>query len=216
MYRILTTIILLHIGFVSFSQRIITGRVVDKDTKTPLKDVTINVKDKNISTMTNHKGFFQITVDSLDVLMVSLQDYQTLTFNAPSTSNFQIGISKAPSSIYKGGMEAFYKFIGQKIRYPQSARISNKRGYTYVSFQIDSLGGIRNLNIVQDIGGGCGDAVVEVLTKMSGEFLPDTSNSTYILPVQFRIGRDNSEYPKLENIKNEKLLQEIIVTAFSR
>jgi TonB family protein len=193
----------------------VTGRIIDSETKKPIAAAKVSINEKNISTISNAGGFFQLTIDSLALLTVSLKDYETLTFIPPAVNNFQVEIKKRPIEIFKEGMPEFYKFISQNISYPSSARSTNKSGYVYVSFQIDSTGNLINSNVIKDIGGGCGKELIRVLNRASKKFIPDTSHDTYILPVQFRLSSDNKEHSRLTELPEGKLLSEIVVVGYT-
>lgn len=212
--RTLLTLTFLQLGLKSFSQQQITGRVIDELTKKPIKEAKVAIEGKDISTQTNHLGFFQLTVDSVDLITVSNNDYESLTFSTPKINTFQIELKKAQISIYKGGMKYFYSFIAQNIKYPYNARTSNKQGYVYISFKIDSLGKLNNLDLITDIGGGCGKEALRVISKIPSDYIPDPTNSLYILPIRFRIGNNEDNKPDtVVQLPIGKKLNEVVVTA---
>lgn len=67
---------------------------------------------------------------------------------------------------FPGGEEAMYEFLANNIRYPQAARDSNIQGKVYVQFVVDKDGTITDTKVVRDIGGGCGDEVLRVMSMM--------------------------------------------------
>lgn len=81
------------------------------------------------------------------------------------------------------------------LKYPKKARRNNIQGYVRVQFVIDTTGMIDNIEIIQDIGAGCGASVVESIEKMNllrPPFVPGYQNGKsvkvlYTMPVAFRL-----------------------------
>jgi len=197
----------------AFSQRTITARVLDSNDKTGLSGVSIQVKGKETKALTNHKGYFQIAIDSLDVLNLTHEAYDPIEISPPNAKNFQVELRKKQIAVYEQGNEAFYQFLTQNIKYPSKARSSKKTGYVYVSFQIDSVGQLQGVNITRDIGGGCGEEVVGLLTNMPGRFIPHADPTTYILPVLFKSSKDDKEFQKPKGVTGT-LLTELVVVGY--
>lgn len=197
----------------SFSQRLVTGRVLDNLSKEPIINATVRNNEKKLTTLTNHLGYFQLEVDSVDMLTVLNDGYEELKFLPPSSNSFQVYMIKNSVQIYKEGMQYFYDFIGQNIQYPINARTFNRQGTVYVSFNIDTSGKLTNLNVINDIGGGCGKEVKRVIKKIPSKFISDTTNSLYILPVKFVIRNMESKKMTQVNLPDCQLLIELVVTA---
>ncbi len=87
------------------------------------------------------------------------------------------------------------QFLYQSLRYPDEARENRIQGMEVVAFVIDTLGFITEPNIVRDIGGGCDQAVLDVLDDMNSlnpPFTPATQfgkkvKMKYTLPVRFKL-----------------------------
>ncbi len=87
--------------------------------------------------------------------------------------------------------ESMLRHIYGHLKYPQMAREVNITGMVVVSFVVDKSGTIRDPKIVKDIGGGCGDAVLDVIAKL-GTFYPGKQNGRpvsviYRVPVRFEL-----------------------------
>lgn len=67
------------------------------------------------------------------------------------------------SATPKGGLEAFYKYIGDKMRYPAAARRMGIEGKVFVEFVINKDGSISDVRIVKGIGAGCDEEAIRVL-----------------------------------------------------
>lgn len=85
------------------------------------------------------------------------------------------------------------EFIYSNIQYPGVARENNIQGNVVVSFVVNKDGSIEQLNIVRDIGGGCGDEVLRVLRLMQDRnitWIPGKQREKpvrvqFLLPVKF-------------------------------
>jgi len=64
----------------------------------------------------------------------------------------------------KGGMQAFYKYLGENLVYPQNARKMNISGRVYLQFIVEKDGSISNIEVAKGIGGGCDEEAVRVLS----------------------------------------------------
>ncbi|MDG1477043.1 MAG: carboxypeptidase-like regulatory domain-containing protein [Vicingaceae bacterium] len=87
-------IILLLISSSPYAQEVYNGKIIDKNSKESLPYVNIGVVGKNIGTVSNYNGDFQIEVDKKyhnDTLKISMIGYKSLTFNV---SNFKALIRK--------------------------------------------------------------------------------------------------------------------------
>ncbi|MFK7982697.1 MAG: energy transducer TonB [Saprospiraceae bacterium] len=62
--------------------------------------------------------------------------------------------------------EAVKTYIFNHIIYPQAAKDANIEGAVYVRFIVDEMGYVRQPQLLKDIGGGCGDAALSMLTNM--------------------------------------------------
>lgn len=86
----------------------------------------------------------------------------------------------------KGGLPALYK----KIEYPKKAVKKHITGRVFLQVIVDKKGNPKNAKVIRDIGGGCGQAAVDAISKM--KFKPGKKNGEkvkvkYSLPITFRI-----------------------------
>ena len=58
------------------------------------------------------------------------------------------------------------RFISRFLVYPDQARYNSIEGTVFVSFVIDENGEVTEPFILKDIGGGCGDAALDVIREM--------------------------------------------------
>jgi len=81
------------------------------------------------------------------------------------------------------------------LKYPQSAREKGVEGKVIVQFVVLETGRISDIQIINDLGEGCGDAVVKVVESMNdmeeawipGKQGGETVKVQYTLPVKFKL-----------------------------
>jgi TonB family protein len=81
-----------------FSQRLITGRIIDKETKKPIKDAVIELKYSNIKTSVNMLGFFQLQIDSIKEILITSPVYGAMQLTIPDANNFTVELLKPKES----------------------------------------------------------------------------------------------------------------------
>ncbi len=67
---------------------------------------------------------------------------------------------------YPGGLNALYKYIGKKIKYPSQARRMGVEGKVFISFTINKEGRLTNIKLLRGIGSGCDEEAIRVLKKL--------------------------------------------------
>lgn len=98
-------------------------------------------------------------------------------------------VEEQPS--FPGGLEAFFKYVGDNMKYPSQARRMGVEGKVYVQFVVDKDGSIKEVVTVKGIGAGCDEEAVRVL-KDSPKFNPGKQRGRpvkvrMILPVYFKL-----------------------------
>ena len=91
-----------------------------------------------------------------------------------------------------GGMTAFYKYVGDKIKYPAQARRMGIEGRVFVQFVIDKDGSITEVVAVKGIGAGCDEEAVRIL-QGSPKWKPGKQRGKpvkqrMVLPITFKLG----------------------------
>lgn len=92
---------------------------------------------------------------------------------------------------------ALVTFIAQNIEYPESAKQSGLEGTVYVGFVVDAEGKVGQIEVLRDIGEGCGEAALAVLRNMpswepahhDGEAVAVKLN----IPIQFFMKEEESD-----------------------
>lgn len=73
---------------------------------------------------------------------------------------------------FEGGMEKFYKFIGQNFKVPDEEGL---RGKIFVSFVVEKDGSLGDIKVIRDIGYGTGNEAIRVL-KICPKWKPGELN----------------------------------------
>ena len=68
--------------------------------------------------------------------------------------------------MFPGGAEAFEKFVSQTARYPRRAFYEGIEGTLYVEIYVLSTGKVQILKIKSDLGAGCEEEAVRVVSLM--------------------------------------------------
>lgn len=98
-------------------------------------------------------------------------------------------VNKPPT--FPGGERDLLKFLSENIKYPALARENNIQGKVALSFVIAKDGSVTDVQILKDIGGGCGKEAIRVVNSMP-KWSPGEANGypvkvRYTLPVDFRL-----------------------------
>ncbi|WP_413670897.1 TonB family protein [Mucilaginibacter sp. Mucisp86] len=100
---------------------------------------------------------------------------------------------------FKGGIEAFGKFLMTNIRYPKAAHDNNVQGRVIITFVVEKDGSLSNMKVVRGIGSGCDEEAVRVLS-ISPAWKPGIQNGKpvkvqYSVPISFTLTDDKSAKP---------------------
>lgn len=92
---------------------------------------------------------------------------------------------------YPGGIEKFYKFLGDNIKYPPMAAENNITGNVFVSFTVEKDGSLTDIKIDRKLGYGTDEEAVRVL-KLSKRWNPGMQNGKpvrvkYNIPIKFSL-----------------------------
>ena len=98
-------------------------------------------------------------------------------------------IQKPPS--FPGGEKELQKFLAENIKYPALARENNIQGNCAIAFVVGKDGSVSDIQILKDIGGGCGKEAIRVVNSMP-KWSPGEANGhpvkvKFTLPVRFRL-----------------------------
>jgi len=62
-----------------------------------------------------------------------------------------------------GGMQAFYKFINEKMKYPSQAKRMGVEGRVFCEFVVNRDGTIQDAKVIRGIGAGCDEEAIRVI-----------------------------------------------------
>lgn len=93
---------------------------------------------------------------------------------------------------FKGGADAFNRFLTQTIRYPSDARADGITGRVFLQYVIAADGSVRDVEVVAPVHPSLDREAVSVLRR-SPKWLPATKrgipvSATYRMPVTFQLG----------------------------
>lgn len=101
----------------------------------------------------------------------------------------EIGV--AGQDLTKCSHEKMFMFIQENLVYPKEARKNGVTGTALVQFVVGKNGKIRDANLLRDLGGGCGQAALEMVQSMPtwvpGKQDGKTVAVQYTLPVKFKL-----------------------------
>jgi protein TonB len=91
-----------------------------------------------------------------------------------------------------GGYDAFYKYIGDNLKYPAQARRMGIEGRVYVQFVVDKDGTLTEVQAVKGIGAGCDEEAVRVI-KNAPKWSPPKQRGKpvkqrIVVPIVFQLG----------------------------
>ena len=171
------------------AQRLITGKVLDLNTKEPVDKLVVTVYKGTSFAITNHSGFFQLNVNEGDSLLISHQNYELGLIAIPETDVFSLFVKKNEYyPAYLDGEWKLFTFLEQNIKYPRAARAKKIEGIVYVELGIDSTGNIDFCKALNNIGSNFEEEVIPVFLNIPGEWSPSQSTKSFIFPIIFRIG----------------------------
>ncbi|WP_141384658.1 M56 family metallopeptidase, partial [Flavobacterium flevense] len=104
----------------------------------------------------------------------------------PNTIYNTAGLTEKPE--FSGGMDAFYKFVGDNFVTPKTPDGNTLRGKVYLTFIVEKDGNLSNFKIIRDnFGYGAGEEAIRVL-KTSPKWTPGEINgeavrTLYSLPI---------------------------------
>jgi len=107
---------------------------------------------------------------------------------APAPQVFEF-VEQMPE--FPGGMEKLNRYLSEKIRYPDEARMANVQGRVIVRFVVNENGEISDVKVQRGIGGGCDEEAVRVVKNMP-KWKPGKQNGRavpvyFTLPIAFRL-----------------------------
>lgn len=95
------------------------------------------------------------------------------------------------SAMFPGGQEELIKYLALNIKYPKQAKVRGVEGLVYVSFVVEKDGSLTDINLLKDIGSGCGQEAVRVVKEMPkwrpAKLKGEKVRMQFNLPVKFTL-----------------------------
>jgi TonB family protein len=98
----------------------------------------------------------------------------------------------------KGGLNAFYHYIQENLKYPEEAKEMGVEGKVFVQFIVEPTGKLTEIQAVKGIGAGCDEEAVRVL-EIAEAWNPATVadlpvKTRMILPITYKLdSKEKSE-----------------------
>ena len=123
------------------------------------------------STSVKYKILLQLTVSFFYSLIVFSQNKDSvIVINGDTIVKTFIKVEKEAE--FKGGSQAWLKFLNKNIRYPEAAIDNNVRGTAIIEFMIDTVGAISEIKIIEDPGSGLGAEAARIIKISKGQWEP--------------------------------------------
>ena len=120
------------------------------------------------------------------------------------------------------GMEDFYRFIGNNMKYPAEARNAEVEGKVFVQFIINEYGELTNVETLKGIGMGCDEEAMRILNEAPA-WNPGTNDGKavsvrMVLPITFKLGnsenKDNTAMNTLSAKDKSSQIDEMVVVGY--
>ena len=104
-----------------------------------------------------------VDVEVTEDLAIADLDYDLVADDVPEEKVQEIFtiVEQQPEPV--GGLQAFYKYVSETIKYPAAARRMGVSGRVYVRFVVEVDGSITNVEVMKGIGHGCDEEAVRVI-----------------------------------------------------
>ncbi len=119
------------------------------------------------------------------------QQNETVAFPPESEDEVFMVVEKMPQ--FPGGVDSMQAFIGKNIVYKKEALDSNIQGKVYVSFILNKMGELHNINIIKGLGYGLDEECIRVVKAMPkwtpGELRGKKVNVKITIPIKFALSK---------------------------
>lgn len=112
--------------------------------------------------------------------------------NDPADIRVYDFVSLETQPTFPGGMEKFYTYLKENLRYPADAKANKLEGKVFLSFVVEKDGSLMDIKVDRKLGLGTDEEAVRVL-KDSPKWQPGTQNGNvvrvkYNIPISFNLG----------------------------
>lgn len=166
-----------------------------------LDDPKVPILNKNIAPLKGYTALNEIVLHAVGVENETAQktiplDQINIDLNDTRVYDF-VSINVQPS--FAGGMQNFYVYLKNKIKYPAEAQKNNIQGKVFLSFIVEKDGTLTDINVERKLGGGTDEEAVRVL-KESPKWTPGIQNgkavrAKYNIPISFSLNKPATQTP---------------------
>jgi hypothetical protein len=167
----------------------INNTLVDSSYTIPEEVSAPSYQDNSSDTLSNQNETNSVDYSSTD----ENQNYDNNDFGGNSQDNIEedntiyntLNIEVKPD--FPGGLEKFYKFIGNNFQVPEEEEL---KGKIFVTFIVEKDGSLTDIKVLRDIGYGTGKEAIRVL-KSCPKWYPGEQNGKkvrvlYSLPISIQ------------------------------
>jgi len=121
------------------AQQNIVAKVIDAETKQPIHQAKITIQETLTTTLTNAAGYFQLSADTTNFLIVESPGYDNGLLKVPKAKNFLVQLKKGPNVNWndgeyeKGLIDSGYR-VGIWQYYDEPGKISIKINHSTGEF----------------------------------------------------------------------------------
>jgi TonB family protein len=161
------------------------------------------MKSTRSNSQSKNKSLLTFILFAMLVFVISCKSSKDSAFS--KTTDIPIGETSAQGSSdevydvvdevpeFPGGMEAWFNFMKDNLKYPTLAKDKGIEGTVYISFIINKDGSVSDAEILRGIGGGCDEEALRVV-KASPNWNPGKKDGKIVkarmrLPVQYALGK---------------------------
>ncbi len=181
-------------GEVSNYQNLLLEFASNKQTVPLASNINYQITKKRLLMMTKKeslvKAVFKVfTVFAVGIVLLFAFSSKAVAQDANLMNNkvYKAGDSEIKQPEYPGGMEEFYKFVGEHFKVSEEVSKNNINTKVYMQFMVEKDGSLSEITIVKDAGYGLGEEATRVL-KLSPNWIPGSENGMpvrvlYSLPI---------------------------------
>jgi TonB family protein len=152
--------------------------------KFSLDGATTPIKNENLTVPQDYTQLPDLTIGGFLAKTTSAK-------NDPNDVKVYDFVSLETQPTFPGGMEKFYNYLKQNLRYPVDAKANKLEGKVFLSFIVEKDGSLMDIKVDRSLGQGTDEEAVRVLNA-SPKWQPGTQNGNavrvkYNIPVSFNL-----------------------------
>ena len=215
MYRrnIVLALLLLMVSLSVFSQRLITGRIIDINTKAAVGQVDVSVFKGTATTTTRENGYFQLKVNPGDSLLIMHPEYKLGLISIPAADVFSVYMEKVDDyPIYLDGQAKLYRYLKDNLHFSPTIRSKRHEGVLFIQLVINTNGKIEDCILLNSFTRKYEQNALEVFKNIPGSWSMPNSSKNIIFPLIYGFANsiNRIEMPQVE-LPEAKIMEKIMV-----